>query len=133
MPAVTDLTKPYWDGLRAGDLLFQECDGCSERWLPAREHCPGCLGSAWSWVPASGQGRLVSWVIYHHAFHPAFETRLPYNVAVVELDEGPRLISNIVDTSVTLVADMALDLQVESEAGFSIPRFRPKSNLTGHD
>lgn len=95
----TPLSAPFWDGLQEGLLLMQRCGACGHHWLPARRECPHCLRDAASWVPATGLARLVSWVVYHTPLHPAFESQLPYNVAVVELQEGPRLVSNIVGVS----------------------------------
>lgn len=82
--------------LALGHLVFQEC-GCGNRWLPPRTHCPRCLGTEWSWKDASGRGKLASWVVYHVAYDDSVSGKLPYNVAIVELEEGPRLITNIVD------------------------------------
>ena len=77
---------------------------------------------------ASGRGRLVSWVIYHTAYHAAFENRLPYNVSLVELQEGPRLLTNIVDANeapnFTLVADAPVELKIEWEGDVALARFR---------
>lgn len=92
----TPQNAPFWEGLKEGRLLLQRCAACGHHWMPARRECPNCLCDAGTWVPASGRARLISWVIYHTALHPAFESELPYNVAVVELDEGPRMISNII-------------------------------------
>jgi uncharacterized OB-fold protein len=63
--------------------------------------------------------------VYHHAYHDYYATRLPYNVAVVELDEGPRLVSNIVDARSDLRIDMPLDVVIQREAGTALARFRP--------
>jgi uncharacterized OB-fold protein len=63
--------------------------------------------------------------VYHHAYHDYYATRLPYNVAVVELDEGPRLVSNIVDARSDLWIDMPLDVVIQREAGTALARFRP--------
>jgi hypothetical protein len=67
----------------------------------------------------------VSWVVYHHAYHDYFASRLPYNVAVVELEEGPRLISNVVGATGRLRIDMPLKLVIEREAGIALARFAP--------
>jgi uncharacterized OB-fold protein len=96
-PEITPINAPYWRALDEGRLVFQCCRGCGHRWLPPRAECPGCLGDAWDWRDASGRGRLVSWVVYRVAYHDSLRDRLPYNVAVVELDEGPRLITSIPD------------------------------------
>jgi uncharacterized OB-fold protein len=95
--------------------------------LPARAECPNCLHPELQWQPASGAARLISWIVYHHAFHPAFASRLPYTVAVVELAEGARLVTNIVGTDdpETLRIDMPLLLTIEHVEGVALPRFRP--------
>lgn len=122
-PEVTELSRPYWDALAQGHLAFQRC-AAGHAWLPARKHCPTCLGDAAGWHRASGRGRLVSWVVYHTAYHPAFASRLPYNVALVELEEGPRLITNIVDPNEALRGDAPVVLAIEQEGGVALARFR---------
>ena len=122
-PEPTELSRPFWDALRDGHLVFQRC-GCGHAFLPARRHCPACLRPDPRWERASGKGRLVSWVVYHTAYHPAFESRLPYNVALVELAEGPRLLTNIVDPSEALVADAPVELKIEWEGDAALARFR---------
>ncbi|GAB2481128.1 hypothetical protein GCM10027082_34970 [Comamonas humi] len=88
------IRETHLAGLTAGQLQYQSCR-CGHRWLPAREHCPVCLSDGWTWRTACGEGVIKSWVVYHVAYHPDFKDRLPYNVAIIQLDEGPRLISNI--------------------------------------
>lgn len=122
-PTITPLNEPYWTGLSDGELRFQRCDDCGHAWLPAREECPGCLGELWTWTAATGHGHVVSWVVYHHAFHEALADRLPYNVAVVELDEGPRLITNIVGGIDELAIGRPVDLRVADEGGMAVARF----------
>ncbi len=124
-PERTELTAPYWEALDGGELVFQRCAECGNPWLPARTECPRCLASDWQWETATGGARLVSWVVYHRSYHPAFADRLPYNVAIVELDEGPRLISNIagVQGGKVLQADMRLQLRVERDGGVPLARF----------
>lgn len=121
------LNTPYWDSLAKGVLSFQRCNACHYAWLPARSECPNCLTGDWRWVPAAGGAKLISWVVYHMAYHPAFANRLPYTVAVVELDEGPRLISNLVKpvSPEALMIDQRLRLVIEDEGGTAVPRFIP--------
>ena len=123
LPEPTELSKPYWDGLREGRLLIQRC-ACGHAFLPARKHCPACLAPDPSWERASGRGVILSWVVYHVAYHPAFESRLPYNVALVELDEGPRVLTNIVDGNDRLAGGAKVELAIEQEEGFPLARFR---------
>ena len=122
-PEPTELTRPYWHALREGHLVFQRCS-CGHAWLPARRHCPVCLKPEPAWERAAGTGRLLSWVVYHTVYHPAFADRLPYNVALVELDEGPRLLTNIVDGNDTLTADARVRLQIEFQGDVALARFR---------
>ena len=125
-PEPIELGRPFWQSLRDGALTFQRCGACGKGWLPARAHCPGCLSPQWTRERASGRARLISWVVYRMAYHPAFEGRLPYTVAVVELEEGPRMISNIVRADPqTLRIDQPLSLVIEQETGVSVPRFVP--------
>lgn len=123
LPVPTALSKPYWQALSEGRLVFQRCS-CGHAWLPARRHCPACLGSDLQWEQASGKGRLLSWVVYHTAYHEAFASRLPYNVAIVELDEGPRLITNMIDACDQLRGDAPVQLAVQHEDGVALARFR---------
>lgn len=125
-PDPNEAGRPFWQALRDGALTFQRCSACGKGWLPARSHCPGCLCPDWTREQASGRARLVSWVVYRMAYHPAFASRLPYTVAVVELEEGPRMISNIVRADPqTLCIDQPLSLVIEDESGTAVPRFVP--------
>lgn len=124
-PPVTELSQPYWDGLSAGELRFQRCTDCAHAWLPVREECPQCWGDQWRFEASSGRGILVSWVVYHKAYHPYFQDRLPYNVAIVELDEGPRLLTNVtVEDLAELAIDRPVLLSVEQESGWALARFK---------
>lgn len=125
-PEITALNRPYWDGLRDGRLLFQRC-ACGHAWLPARHECPACLQAGAGWQQASGKGTLLSWVVYHTAYHPAFESRLPYHVALVQLDEGPRLLTHIVDGHAALFGDAPVDFVVEWQGDLALPAFRLRS------
>lgn len=122
--AVADIGTPYREGLAAGRLMYQRCKACGHAWLPARSECPRCLKAETEWAEASGEATLVSWVVYHRAFNEAFRNRVPYTVAVVQLKEGPRMISNIVGADpATLVIDQRLKLRIEHEGDVAIPRF----------
>ena len=126
-PELSDLSRPFWEALkRDATLTFQRCSACHHAWLPARAQCPNCLGDDWRREPAQGGATLVSWVVYRHAYHPAFEARLPYTVAVVQLDEGPRMISNIVQADpAALRIEQRLQLTIEDESGTAVARFAP--------
>jgi uncharacterized OB-fold protein len=123
LPVVTELSEPYWSGLAGGELRFQRCDLCKNAWLPAREQCPRCLSGQWRWKPSAGFGRIISWVIYRQSMHPAFADRVPYNVAIVELDEGPRLITNIDADEHELAIERRVRLSISSRPGITLARF----------
>lgn len=122
-PEITDVNRPYWAALERGELHFQRCE-CGHAWLPARSNCPACLRVASGWERASGRGTLVSWVVYHTAYHPAFADRLPYNVALVELAEGPCLLTRLLDDNERLRGDAAVELVVTREDDVPLATFR---------
>ena len=125
-PDMSELGRPFWDRLQQGHLSFQRCSACGHAWLPARSECPQCLGDAWQREDAKGEGTLVSWVVYHQGYHPAFGQRLPYTVAIVQLAEGPRMISNIVGADPkSLRIDQPLRLRIEPDGPLAVPRFTP--------
>lgn len=125
LPDTTGIGAHYWNALREGRLDYQCCNRCNNAWLPARTECPKCLAAEWTWKTASGKAKLISWVIYHHAYHPWFAKKLPYNVSVVQLVEGPRLISNVIATGKPMRIDMPLQLIIEREADVALARFKP--------
>jgi uncharacterized OB-fold protein len=123
--AIENPGEAYWKSLEEGRFRFQRCSHCNNAWLPARTECTACWSPDWRWEDASGKGRLVSWVVFHTAFHEAFGKRLPYNVAVVELAEGPRLITNITNLPEGEdVTDRPVSLVIERDMDRALPRFR---------
>ena len=93
VPIPTPETKPFWQGTREGELRLQRCDACAHVYFPPRPFCPKCAGRAVSWFAASGRGSLYSYIIHHRPV-PGFTP--PYSIAVVQLDEGPRMMTNVV-------------------------------------
>ncbi|SER81823.1 Zn-ribbon domain-containing OB-fold protein [Psychrobacillus sp. OK032] len=97
LPVITDFNKHYYDSLEKGELVAKKCNDCDHSFLPAAKYCPNCLSENVDWKVLSGEGTVYSWVEYHRPYHEAFKDKVPYVVAIVELKEGPRLISNIID------------------------------------
>ncbi len=95
IPAITALTEPYWEGARRGELLLQRCTVCSTLWHPPLPRCPSCHSDAVAWVPASGRGRVYTYTVVYHATHVAMKDRVPYISALIQLDEGPRILTNL--------------------------------------
>jgi uncharacterized OB-fold protein len=125
-PVDSPVSKPYWEGLRNGVLLYQRCRSCGVSWLPARESCPNCLSADAEWIEAAGGGKVVSWIVYHAAYDEAFRSRVPYDVTLVELDEGPRLLTNVVDSDAgrLLTLGARVRLAIEREGDLALARFR---------
>lgn len=95
IPAVDSLTEPYWSGAQAERLMLQHCRECAECWHPPQPCCPRCRSSDVTWRASSGHGRLYSFTVVHHPTHRALADDVPYVVAVVELDEGPHLVTGL--------------------------------------
>ena len=120
-------TTPFWEGCRRHELRFQQCRDCGHvRWPPS-DFCPRCHAAASNWMISKGTGRIYTFAVYHVAFHPGFAADLPYTVAVVALDEGPRLLTNIVGCRPEAVrCDMAVAVVWEDiDEGISLPKFSP--------
>ena len=122
LPDPTPISQPYWDALKQGRLTFQRCR-MRARVAAGARRMPALPRGRMDWTEASGKGRVVSWVIYHHAYHEAFKEKLPYNVALVELDEGPRLITNVVNPEAGLKAERPVTVKIEDEHGVALARF----------
>jgi uncharacterized OB-fold protein len=120
-------TKAFWEGSKKHQLMFQKCINCGHvRWPPSIA-CPSCHSFEYEWISAMGKGRIKSYVVYYTVVHPAYKDKVPYITAVVELEEGPRLLTNIVDCG---LQDIHYDMKVEVywediESGFSLPKFVP--------
>lgn len=128
LPEPTPETKHFWDGAQAGELRLQSCNDCSHTYFPPRPFCPKCGSRAVRIVKASGKAKLYSYVI-HHRPAPGFSP--PYAIAVVELAEGPRMMTNIVDcpqTPEALVLDMPLEVTFAKQTDtITLPLFKPAS------
>ena len=97
LPEVDEVNRPFWEATRRSELRLQRCKDCSHVWYPAGTNCPKCLSTSFEWSPMSGRGTVWSFIVYHHCWHRGFEKEIPYNVAMIQLEEGPIVITNIVD------------------------------------
>ena len=126
-PPADPRSEPFWTNLRAHRLTMQQCEDCQYvRWPPAA-HCPQCLSPRAAWAELSGHGSVWSIAVYEHAYDPAFASSLPYNVALVELSEGPMLISNLATDNITTVSigDAVTAVFDDVSADLSLVRFAP--------
>ncbi len=96
LPRPTALSAPFWEAARRHELRIQRCRSCREHVFYPRYNCPHCGSRELDWVTASGRGTVYTFTVARRPTHPAFADRVPYVIAIVELDEGPRLTTNIV-------------------------------------
>jgi uncharacterized protein len=115
---ITPEAQPYWDGLKENKLMLPKCDDCSKPFFYPRVLCPNCHSRHISWMQASGRGKLYSFQIAHRSLNRAFKVELPCVLAMIELEEGPRLLSNLIniepDPSV-VKCDMPVEVVFEKQ------------------
>jgi uncharacterized OB-fold protein len=95
LPEPTPETREFWEGAKRGELRIQRCRSCGKAYFYPRPFCPNCTSRDVEWFTASGRGKLYSYVIAHRGA-PGFQDWSPYVIAVVQLDEGPRMMTNII-------------------------------------
>lgn len=96
LPKPSPVSQPFWEGTKAHELRLQRCRDCGQHIFYPRSLCPFCLSENLEWVTASGRGKVYSYTVVRRAANPAFQRDVPYVLAIVELEEGPRLTTNIV-------------------------------------
>lgn len=96
LPTLTDENRPFWQACQAGRLSLQKCCECAHIRYPISRFCPRCLSAESEWTDMSGRGTVFSYIVFHKSYHPGFKEDLPYNVALIQLEEGPRMYSNVV-------------------------------------
>jgi uncharacterized OB-fold protein len=125
-PKPTPETRHFWDGTKINELRLQRCGDCAHVYFPPRPFCPACASRKVGVFKASGKARLYSYVIHHRPV-PGFTP--PYSIAVVELEEGPRMMTNIVgcpQTPEALELDMKLEVTFEKlDDNITLPLFQP--------
>ena len=125
LPVPTPETKHFWDGTALAELRLQRCRRCGSTYFPPQPFCPHCASDDVDVVRSSGRGSLYGYVISHLAA-PGFEA--PYVIGVVELDEGPRLLTNIVDVPAEpghLPLDLPVEVVYRKVGDVTLPLFRP--------
>ena len=124
-PTSDEPSAPFFEAAARGQLMLQRCSDCGEHHFPITEVCTRCLATELDWVEASGDATLFTFGVMHHLYHPGFAGEIPYNVAVVELAEGPRISSSIQAPNETLEVGMALRVGFDSSGDVTVPVFRP--------
>ncbi|MCD6568003.1 MAG: Zn-ribbon domain-containing OB-fold protein [Dehalococcoidia bacterium] len=127
LPQPNEDTRPFWDSCKEHRLRFQKCRICGHvRWPPSIV-CPVCYAHDFDWLIASGKGKIYTFTIYHQVQHKAFKNDIPYVTAIVELKEGPHLLTNIVEcVPAQVMCDMPVEVVWEDiTEEFSLPKFKP--------
>jgi uncharacterized OB-fold protein len=110
LPFVYEEEIPFWEAAKARQIKLQRCGSCGKAWYPIGPACPHCFSMKWDWALMSGRGVLHNYVVYHKAWTKWFESRVPYAVIQVELEEGPRLTGNLVECD---LKDIRIGMPVE--------------------
>jgi hypothetical protein len=127
LPGVDEESKPFWDFCKQHELRVQKCLQCGQLFYPPSSMCPHCQHFKTEWIKLSGKGRVYSFIKVRRANHPGFAKEVPYTAAIVETEEGPRLLSNVIGCS---PEDVHIDMPVEVvfedvTKEFSLPKFKP--------
>ena len=127
VPGMTELTAPYWDAAREGRLVVQECRSCHQTWHPPLPRCPYCHAAGPGWREVSGAGTVYTHTVVRHPTHFAFADKIPYILAMVELAEGPRLITALtgVEPGEVQVGQPVHAVFREVADGVTLPYFEP--------
>lgn len=127
LPVVDDGNRAYWDGAKDGVLRLQRCAGCGQLRYPISPVCPNCMSTELAWEDVSGRGAVYTFGVFRHAYNDAWRDRIPYAVAIVQLEEGPFVIADLVevdadDVSVGMPVHVHFD---EATPDVTVPRFAP--------
>lgn len=127
LPQPTQVTKAFWDAAKQHELLIQQCNKCGIHIFYPRAFCPECLSSELEWVASSGEGMVYSYTIIYHSPIREFENLVPYILAIIELKEGVRIMSNIVNCELgDIHVGMAVKVVFEDVSkDISLPKFIP--------
>ncbi|MFT3816578.1 MAG: Zn-ribbon domain-containing OB-fold protein [Rubrivivax sp.] len=125
-PVANADSAPYWNAAREQRLLIRRCGACGALHFMPRHLCPQCWSDDLQWIDAKGRGRVHSYTVIHRASSPAYASMTPYVVALIELDEGPRMVANILgDDALQVRIGDAVEVMFEDRGeGHKVPQFR---------
>ena len=127
LPTPDAETQPFWDAAREGRLLLRRCNDCATPSFYPRRFCPSCWSENVTWEDAGGRATLYTWSVVHSNDLPPFGERVPYVAAVVDLAEGPRMMTNVVGcehADLRIAMDLVVDFEVRTD-DITVPVFRP--------
>ncbi len=129
LPTISERNRAFWEATRRGELRMQRCLACGHVRYPIGPVCTRCLSEETEWARLSGRGTVFATLVYHQVYNPAYRDDVPYNVALIQLEEGPRMFSNVVGVPPEQVrvgdpVEVVFD-PVTDEV--TIPRFLPRA------
>jgi len=127
IPRVTPELAPFFEASKRGQLVVQKCESCGTLRFPPRPLCSRCLSPHAAWTPVSGRGEVYSFNVMHQVYHPGFAPEIPYAVVVVKLEEGAKMLSNLVGIKPHEIrCGMPVEVIFERLSDeVSLPKFRP--------
>jgi uncharacterized OB-fold protein len=111
LPKIDELNQAHWHGAQQGRLMVQQCKQCNTYRYPFKKMCADCYSIEVEWKQVSGKGSIWSWCVFHRPYFKGFESEMPYNVVLVELDEGIRIYSNLVGA---LIDELQIGMRVKA-------------------
>lgn len=127
VPRPSPTSAPYWEGCRNGRLMIQRCDDCCQHQFYPRNVCSACMGTNLTWTRATGRGTVRSFTVIRHPVSKAYAAEVPYVLALVRLEEGPTMMTSLVDCAPE-EARIGLPVEVVFEQWseeVTMPKFRP--------
>ncbi|MBV1906976.1 MAG: Zn-ribbon domain-containing OB-fold protein [Pseudomonadales bacterium] len=127
LPRVNELdTKDFWTATKQNEFRYQQCDSCATVIFYPRRHCTGCTSGKLQWKVSAGKGTVYTYSVVRQSYHPFFRTVAPYTVAWIDLDEGPRILSNVIGISADEVSiGLRVQIEWEEHEELHIPLFKP--------
>ncbi len=127
IPVTGPESVPYWEGAKKHQLVIQKCGKCGHHWFPPSTVCTGCGSRDINWVRSSGKGKVFSFVVFHRLYHKGWDGEVPYVVGIIELEEGARMLSNVIGIPVEDVkCDMPVEVFFEDATDtLTLPKFKP--------
>ncbi len=125
-PQISPGAEPFWEHAKQEELFLPFCEACQKPFYYPRRWCPGCFSQNLSWRKMTGKGRIYSFSVIHQSPLPSYQQDVPYVLAIIELDEGPRMMTNVLDCDVNAVhIEMAVEVTFQARGEMKIPQFRP--------
>ena len=132
VPQPSPESQPFWDACARHELVLPRCGSCGRHWFPPSNRCQHCWSEDYTWVAATGRAEVMSFTVFHRAYAPELADQVPYVVAVVTCEEGPRLITNIVGCDPDQV-HVGMPVEVtfaDLVDGVALHAFRPRAEAT---